>query len=846
MSTRFNWDVFPSTKLEASHMLTPLGCLFTPAYGLPVQSHSTPIQCDLCISYINQYIRIDRQNKMWWCPFCEKRSFLPDGFPLHEKGSENNDIPLEIRPNVLTIDYVLAKDIAMGSETPFVVVYVIDLYQHTDSIESKEFDLLKEAISESIHKLPKNTLVGIVTYAEDVDVYVSSGAAPISFLPGLLFGDKYDYNKIFTDSNLTSVLFRLLRVGSPPSSRDDSLVNNAFLSPELLLEYIQNLKPVLTDSYKPPRSTGIACYIAALMLSQSFSNLIGKISVFISGPPTLSPGKIVDKGTIRSHHDVANFKAPNFVPALRFYQALSYVAAGYQPADVYNIVYTAGGKLTDYSVSERAPTFSFDIYTGALDQVGVYEMRHLANSGSGSILLSETFASHQFKQTLLANTAAIATEKHNTKLAVATSRGLKVMKSVSHGTELQSSYQSDKLSSMHQEKISDMVTQFDSTLKKRNFTNKWYLGSLDSNDTLAIYFEMETVSSSSLLNAEHGVKEVYIQFQAKWWDIELQLFVLRITTLKKITTLAILAAHQVKMSDGTYRLVNTKSSIVREKMLLDSFDYKAWIVLFTRLLTSKIDTTIGYESFDEVVKDVDIALIRLTKFFGGLQVQTHSSHNPYENLKVIHSISEKFRELPGYSYSLRRNPQLVRIFNSSPDETAYYHHIFIGSNAEESCMMIQPSFYQAQEGLESVLLDVSSLKASESSFYVLDSVFSIIVFHQCVEGEKLKLHNSNNDDLVYGERLGKTEPVLHLVDERIAQRSVIPKIILTQNGHSQARFLMARLNPVQDKPVEKPESKWWNIFTTSASPVLMTDEVSVSTYYDELLDKVKNYDIHDS
>lgn len=831
-------------------MLTPLGCLFSPVSPQPPTSYSNPLKCSGCANYINQFIRMDRQNHMWWCPFCEEMNFLPENFQLPEKGCPDEEIPVEIRPSAEgTIDYVLPEDISVGDSPPFVAVYIVDRYQHTDCIEDREFENLKSSIAESIRDLPKGTLVAVVTYADTVEVAVPSRNDTVVFLPGVLFGDNYDFSKIFKDAKLLNgILSKLLISKRSASWKDSEAVASGILSEnsQKLVDFVHLIRPVLTGTFKPPRAAGLAYLVASLLLQSSFSRLLGKISIFASGPATTNPGMIVDaNGPIRSHHDVANFKAPHFVSALRFYQTLSYIASGYQIEDACNAVYSASGKLTDYAVSENTPKFSFDIYTGSLDQVGVYEMRHLAKSATGTILLSDTFLSTQFKMTVLANTAKIAEEKHNCKLTVCTSSGIKIMKAVSHGTELQSSYQAEKFSSLHHDRISDTVTQFDSTLKKRNFTNQWFLGSLDGSDTVALYFEMDTVPSSSLLNL-NGPKEVYIQFQTRWWDMKLGKNVLQLTTLKKPTTLAVLAANQVKMSDGTYRLVNPKSSILKEKKLLESFDYKAWMVLFTRLLISKIDTTIGYESFDEVVKDVDLALIRLTTFFGGIKEDVGSSHNPYENLKVICSIDEHFRELPSFSYSLRRNPQLIRIFNSSPDETAYYHHMFNRTNTELSCDMIHPSLYKVFNGeLQKILLDETSIAEKEPTFFVLDSIFNLIVYYSTTQ--KLPLHNSNNDHLVYGESTTpELNSVLDLVkSDLLAKRNIIPRIVLTQTGHSQARFLAARLYPVEDKAAEvTQEPRWWYLFGRStASKTLMTDDVSVNKYYNELLEKVKDYSI---
>lgn len=852
----FNWNVFPSTKLEANQMLTPLGCIYSPLHPSKLQTTSEALQCSMCRNYINQFIRLDRPNNRWWCPFCGKTTKFPSSFTLPEKQGANDQIPPEIRPSTHgTCEYILPNDISTSkSGAPCVVALVVDQYQHTESLLSKEFDILKQTIADSVDKLPKDTVVLLITFSDIVEIHSPQSGSSTVFTQRELFGDKYNYSKLFKDDKLKSKIISKLNLkGLASVPLDSLLVSNGFLQPPnaALSTYIMGLRPKLTSSFKPPRASGLALFIATSLLSNhSFRNLAGKVCFFASGPATMNPGMIVaETEPIRSHHDVANLSAPRFKDATRFYQTLAYMSVGYQAEEAYNAVYSSSGKLTDYSVQEFKPKFTFDIYTGSLDQVGVYEMKHLAQAGSGNIALADSFASQQFKLQFEKNMSELLTNKVRAKLAITASRGVKIMKAVGHGTELQSSYQSEKYTDYHHEKISDLVTKFDSSLKKRNFTNQWSLGNISEHDAIAFYFEVETASSASRLNATTGVKDVYIQFQTQYWDVETKKTILRVTTIKKETTLSVLAANQVKLSSGHFKLLNTKSLIMKEKAFVEGFDHLAWMVLFTRLLISKIDTTIGFESFEEVVNDVDSALIRMMKFFGGADVSSKSSDNPLDSVDLIYSINGNFKDLPSYSYNLRRNPQLARIFNSSPDETASYHHLFVAADIPTSCVMISPVLYKVVEGeLKAVLLDVTSLNEGPG-YYVLDSVFNVIIYHQFSSPQaKLALHNSNNEDFLYGDTRNSEELklVLELVNtELLAGRSVCSKIVLTQSGHSQARFLMARLNPVTDHEETKTESSswWWMLGRKPTNDMLMTDDVSVGKYYDELLERVKNFKI---
>lgn len=842
-------------------MLAPLGCMITPAANMDVvHAEGVPLRCLLCENVVNPYIRIDRLKNYWWCPFCHKVTFFPDSFVLPAPGASGSAIPPAIRPNATnTTEYALPADISGGDpgseKCPQVVTYVIDAYQQVDSLDQRDFESLKSAIAKSIALLPENTLVILLTFTDFVEIHSTNSS--VALTPGSFFPEKYNFAKLLQDPDtIELILGKLGLVRHITATKDDCQLEKCglLLKANEASNIVAGLTPKLTYSYKPPRATGFALFIATLLLSLcSFSNLLGNVNLFVSGPATLNPGKIVDEtGALRSHHEVANFLAPYFKPASKFYRALAYVSRGYLLTDLSNASHSTGGKVTHYGVGERAPTFTFDLYSASLDQTGVYEMGILASSGSGNIILRNSFLSVDFSEVIEANTLKFLTSKRRARFTVTTSNGIKIWKNVAHGTPIKSSYQSEKHSASHHDKISDMVTRYDSSYKKREFTNQWDLGNLQESDALAVYFEMDLASSSSALSA-HDVKEVYIQFLSLWWDMDRKRQVLRVTTIRKPTTLSILAANGVKSTAGKFKLVNQSSAILKEKALIDSFDEKAWMALFTRLLVDKIDTTVGFESFEEVVDEVDQSLIQLTKFYGGLQIDPLAVSNPFGELKQTYSINQNFKRLPSYSYSLRRNPNLVRIFNSSPDETAFYHHIFKRSGVDSSCTMIKPNLYRVEgENLERVLLDVSILdsKTSEFEFFVLDSVINVTVFYQFKNGkDKLSLHNSDNSDVLSGQRdlnFPALHSVLKLVGENFVKpRQTKPHVILTQTGHSQARFLMSRLNPVTDNDelTKTNTTGWWEYFfgESSFGNSVMAEDVSEKTYYNQLLKKVEEF-----
>lgn len=55
--TRWSWNVLPSTKLEASRVIVPVGCLYTPLKDIPNMPTLPyePIVCRSCRSILNPF-----------------------------------------------------------------------------------------------------------------------------------------------------------------------------------------------------------------------------------------------------------------------------------------------------------------------------------------------------------------------------------------------------------------------------------------------------------------------------------------------------------------------------------------------------------------------------------------------------------------------------------------------------------------------------------------------------------------------------------------------------------------------------------------------------------------------
>ena len=106
---RFSWNVWPSSRLEATRMVVPLGCMYTPLKPLPPELEPLPYEpvvCKgTCPSILNPFCRIDYKAKIWICPFCFQRNH----FPPHYNDINEQNLPAELIPQYTTIEYALPR-----------------------------------------------------------------------------------------------------------------------------------------------------------------------------------------------------------------------------------------------------------------------------------------------------------------------------------------------------------------------------------------------------------------------------------------------------------------------------------------------------------------------------------------------------------------------------------------------------------------------------------------------------------------------------------------------------------------------------------------------------------------
>lgn len=200
---RFGWNAWPSSRLEATRIVVPIGCVYTPLKerdDLPPVYYE-PVVCKGCRGVLNPFCQVDLPNKVWLCPFCLQRN----QFPPHYKDISPSNVPAELLPQFTTIEYTLQR----GTPIPPVFLYVVDTCLEDDDLQA-----LKESLITSLSLLPPNALIGLITYGTMVWIsfflsfflslafflfYFISSHLPLSpsSLPLLLCDSRHHYLPLF-------------------------------------------------------------------------------------------------------------------------------------------------------------------------------------------------------------------------------------------------------------------------------------------------------------------------------------------------------------------------------------------------------------------------------------------------------------------------------------------------------------------------------------------------------------------------------------------------------------------------------------------------------------------------
>ena len=313
-------------------------------------------------------------------------------------------------------------------------------------------------------------------------------------------------------------------------------------------------------------------------------------------------------------------------------------------------------------------------------------------------------------------------------------------------------------------------------------TNKWAISVLDPSTTLAVIFEINRESPPTARSPPPT-----FQFITKYQH----------------------PSGKERMRVTTSRLGwNTAAEDARRfaSPMALSFDQEASVAIMARVAVLRTQT----ENTKDVLRWLDRSLIRLCGKFADYQKEQPDTF----------SLPDQFALFPQFMFHLRRS-QFMQIFNCSPDETAYHQDKLLRAPTSDSSVMIQPALlrYSFAGPPAAVLLDSDSVKPDV--ILLLDTFFHVLIFHGTTMAAWRDAGYQDKPDHENFRKL--LQAPINDAKVIMSKRFPVPRYIVCDQGKSQARFLLAKLNPSKKADDEDDGTQ------------IFTDDVSLRVFMQHLV-----------
>lgn len=404
-----------------------------------------------------------------------------------------------------------------------------------------------------------------------------------------------------------------------------------------------------------------------------------------------------------------------------------------------------------------------DLFACSLDQVGAAELKLPVENSNGFMMLGESFESEEFRKNLRhmfnRDNDGNLEMAFDVTIEIVTTKDVKICGALGPCISLK--------------KKNDTVSE---KVIGKGGTYIWKLGTITSKTCIAFFFEVANEQKSQPSSA------FFIQFITHYRYSNMGI-------RKRVTTAARrwVVKHSPEIASG--------------------FDQEAAASVMARLAVDKTEQTFAHD----VIRWLDKMLIQFASKFGDYAPEDPSSFR----------LSTNFSLFPQFMYYLRRS-QFMDVFNSTPDETAYFRLMLNHEGVVNSLIMVQPTLFQYSfDGPPiPVVLDICSI--SSDVILLFDSFFYVVIHHGTKIAQWRKL-GCDKDPSHESFRKLLEAPELD-AEQLVAERIPVPKFIKCDQHSSQARFLLAKLNP----------SVTQNSTYTEGSEIIFTDDVSLQVFIEHL------------
>eukprot|EP00592_Proboscia_alata_P001524 CAMPEP_0194368498 /NCGR_PEP_ID=MMETSP0174-20130528/16736_1 /TAXON_ID=216777 /ORGANISM="Proboscia alata, Strain PI-D3" /LENGTH=781 /DNA_ID=CAMNT_0039144903 /DNA_START=60 /DNA_END=2405 /DNA_ORIENTATION=- len=758
---RQSFQCWPASRLEATRCVAPLGTLYTPLKKLPPSSSpptALPYDPIRCTN---------AQCRSVLNPYCQvdfqtKLWVCPfcltrNHFPPHY--AENmSETNL---PAELIPQYGTCEYElqSLPSVGPPVFVFVVDVCIHAEELSD-----LSDSLQQAFQLLPEECLVGLITFGTNVNVHeLGFEGCPKSFV---LRG-----NKEYDPGRVAEILGAVRpQPRNQPAGPGGQPVAQEYQSPGASLlgrfllpvsECSYTLETILEDLRKDPwpvPSDKRPARCTGCALSVALSLLETTVPRAGGRVMVFTGGPCTSgPGAIVQRSKTEDMR--------------SHADLSKNNAPLHKDACEYYTKLSEAAARVNY-THLVDIFACSLDQVGMLEMRVLIEATGGLMVLADSFGQSVFKESLrrvfrrypddVPGDGGMMSMAFGGVLEVLTSKEFKVSGAIGPLTSL----------GKRGPNVSDVEVG-------KGGTNAWAIGGLDPTTTLAIYFDVSHPGTTALPQN----KRRHIQFLTRY-----------------------------QHSNGRIRLRSTTicgpwhSDVNDHNPIKYSYDQEAAAVLTARLAVHRTET----EDVSDVLRWVDRSLIRLAAKFADYQPDDPQSFR----------LAAEFSLYPQFMFHLRRS-QFLQLFNSSPDEAAYYRYILIRENCVNSLVMLQPSLlsYGFNEPPQPALLDAQSVRPD--TILLLDTFFNVVVFHgETIAAWREQKYQEQEEHESFRQLLEAPQVDAQLIMD---DRFPVPRYINCDQHKSESRFLMAKLNPSGGDQ------------GGSGAAQLFTDDVSLRVFMEHLM-----------
>ncbi|KAF8401803.1 hypothetical protein HHK36_012749 [Tetracentron sinense] len=772
---RWSWNSWPTSKSEVSALVIPLSIMCTPLMQfneLPLLPYD-PLICGKCGAVLNPYARVDYQSRLWVCPFCYQKN----SFPRSYAGIGENNLPAELFPTYSTVEYHHVRK----SPNPNSNLNPNPNWSG-NGLSSSSLSSLMSSSSSLVSSFSSSSLSGMDSRGiGPAFVFVVDTCSPDEELRALKNELLLVVAQLPENSLVGLVTFDSMVYVHDLGYTECSKVVLFHGERELSSDQIQKLLGISHPKHPQlGKTSAIRKQGFLLPVSECEFNITSAIeeihsSVAVPGHrPQRSTGLAISTSIGVLEGCLANTGSRVMVftsgPAT---MGPGIVVESDRSNDIRTHRDLISGHAPFYKKScdfykklmQRFCDASvvLDFFAFSLDQVGAAELKVPVESSGGFMMLGESFESDQFRKCLRhifsRDEDGYLKMYFNATIEIVVTKEVKICGALGPCVS-------------HRRKNSSVSE----TEIGQSGTNFWKLGTLTNKTCIAFFFQVgdeQKVQPGSAF---------FIQFITRYRHGDMGI-------RQRVTTAA-------------RRWVGKRSPEIAA-----GFDQEAAASIMARLAIQRAERCYARD----VIRWLDKTLIQFTSKFGDYVQEDPSSFR----------LSSNFSLYPQFMYYLRRS-QFIDVFNSSPDETAFFRLMLNREGVVGSLIMIQPTLFQYSfDGPPvPVLLDVSSI--SPDIILLFDSYFYVVIHYGSKIAQWRKLgydRDPNHENL----RKLLEAPEVD-AEQLVAERIPVPKLIKCDQYSSQARFLLAKLNP---SVTQKSEY-------TDGSDIIFTDDVSLQVFIDHL------------